>query len=207
MKKLYRPVGLKELELILNNDSKRFPPRLNWQPIFYPVLNFEYAAQICYQWNVVDDNSGFSGFVTEFALDESYLEKFEEQVVGGDMHRELWVPSEELEEFNERIIGGIQVTAAFYGEKYVGNIESSDRFKTLDAKQQLVAVKTDWENKNLVPVLKNDSVAVQANFSYWKSLPQSDTTENLFADIEKEWSALYPDRALIKKEITPPNKA
>ncbi|WP_242919687.1 hypothetical protein [Pontibacter liquoris] len=186
MKKLYRPVGLKELELILNSDSKRFPPRLSWQPIFYPVLNFDYAAQICYQWNVVDDNSGFSGFVTEFSLDESYLEKFEEQVVGGDMHRELWVPSEELEEFNDRIIGGIQITAAFYGEKYVGNIESSGRFKTMPATQQLLAVKTDWEKGNLDSLVKEESVAVQANFSYWKSLPQSGQLESLFKAIEKE---------------------
>jgi len=206
LKKLYRPVGLKELELILNTDSKKFPPRLSWQPIFYPVLNFDYAAQICYQWNVVDNNSGFCGFVTEFSLNESYLEKFEEQVVGGDLHRELWVPSEELEEFNSRIIGGIRVTAAFYGEKYVGNIESSNRFKNLSAKQQQLAVKTDWENSNLKSVLKNESVAVQANFSYWKSLPQSGQLENLFDAIEKEWSELFPERALIKEKITPPNK-
>jgi hypothetical protein len=36
---LYRPVGIKELELIATAGWKRFPPRLFWQPIFYPVLN------------------------------------------------------------------------------------------------------------------------------------------------------------------------
>lgn len=39
--KLYRPVGLRELELIAKADFKAFPPRLPEQPIFYPVLNFE----------------------------------------------------------------------------------------------------------------------------------------------------------------------
>ncbi|HEV2482639.1 MAG TPA: hypothetical protein VGS79_23400 [Puia sp.] len=37
--KLYRPVGLKELELIRLSGWREFPPRLEWQPIFYPVLN------------------------------------------------------------------------------------------------------------------------------------------------------------------------
>jgi len=35
--KLYRPVGCKELELIEDAGMKEFPPRLAWQPIFYPV--------------------------------------------------------------------------------------------------------------------------------------------------------------------------
>ena len=49
---LYRPVGSKELELINESDWKKFPPRLYWQPVFYPVLNEEYAIQIARDWNV-----------------------------------------------------------------------------------------------------------------------------------------------------------
>src|SRR5262249_22495793 len=40
---LYRPVGPKELALIEQSGFSAFPPRLPWQPIFYPVLNEEYA--------------------------------------------------------------------------------------------------------------------------------------------------------------------
>ena len=43
---LYRPVGPKELELIEQSGWKKFPPRLSEQPIFYPVMNEEYAIQI-----------------------------------------------------------------------------------------------------------------------------------------------------------------
>ena len=49
---LYRPVGTKELELIEKSGYKCFPPRLPEQPIFYPVLNEKYAAEIASQWNV-----------------------------------------------------------------------------------------------------------------------------------------------------------
>jgi hypothetical protein len=50
--KLYRPVGKKELSLIADSDFKAYPPRLMWQPIFYPVMNFDYAAQIAKEWSI-----------------------------------------------------------------------------------------------------------------------------------------------------------
>jgi hypothetical protein len=43
---LYRPIGQKELDLIRESDWTRFPPRLDWQPIFYPVLTEDYAVRI-----------------------------------------------------------------------------------------------------------------------------------------------------------------
>ena len=42
---LYRPVGPKELALIAASGHREFPPRLPGQPIFYPVLNEEYARR------------------------------------------------------------------------------------------------------------------------------------------------------------------
>lgn len=120
MKRLFRPVGIKEWELIEATARKAFPPRLDWQPIFYPVLNQAYAEQIARDWNTKDAASGYLGLVTAFDVDESYLNQFEEQVVGGSQHRELWIPAEELENFNAHIIGEIRLIAAFYGEKYEG---------------------------------------------------------------------------------------
>ena len=117
--RLYRPVGKKELDLIAESGYKGYPPRLIGQPIFYPVMNFDYAAQIAKEWNVVDEFSGYCGFVTAFDIDAKYVSKFEVQNVGGFEHNELWVPSEELQEFNEHIVGKIEISASFYGEKYV----------------------------------------------------------------------------------------
>ena len=107
---LFRPVGPAELELIRDADWKAFPPRLPEQPIFYPVLNQAYAAQIARDWNVKDSGSGY---VTRFDVDADYLEKFPRQVVGGSQHEELWVPAEELEEFNSKIVGVIEVVESF----------------------------------------------------------------------------------------------
>lgn len=107
---LYRPVGPEELDLIRESGWKEFPPRLPGQPIFYPVTNEEYAIQIARDWNVRDSGSGY---VTEFAVDSEFLKRYEIQQVGGQVHTELWVPADELDEFNRNIIGTIKVIQTF----------------------------------------------------------------------------------------------
>lgn len=122
LRTLYRPVGLNELELIRTSGMTRFPPRLPEQPIFYPVLNRQYAQQIAAQWNT-RDVAGCAvrvGFVTEFDLPVDYLARFEEHRVGSSLHMELWVPAEELDFFNRQIQGRIRVTDVFYGVDYPG---------------------------------------------------------------------------------------
>lgn len=115
---LYRPVGMYEMRLILDSDSREFPPRHAEQPFFYPVLTLEYATQIARDWNPKDDNSGYAGFVTEFDVDADYVSQFEVHTVGASIHRELWVPAAQLPEFNQHIRGPIRVIASYYGERY-----------------------------------------------------------------------------------------
>ena len=68
---LYRPVGTEELRLIEESGNKKFPPRLPDQPIFYPVLNEEYAIEIASKWNAVY-NSDHKGYVTCFEVDDAF---------------------------------------------------------------------------------------------------------------------------------------
>jgi hypothetical protein len=110
---LFRPVGPKELELIRASGLTEFPPRLPEQPIFYPVLNREYAEQIARDWNAKDPKTGHQGFVTQFEVDAQYLAQYEVHQVGGPTHLEYWVPAEDLPEFNRHIVGAIQVVAEF----------------------------------------------------------------------------------------------
>ena len=118
---LFRPVGINELRLIAESDFCAFPPRLPQQPIFYPVLVREYAVQIARDWNVLE--SGQVGFVTRFEIDDPFANRYPIQVVGDKRHQELWVPAEELAEFNSHIVGRIEVEAAFTGPGFVGNID------------------------------------------------------------------------------------
>ena len=106
----WRPVGLRELELIAQTEYKAFPPRLPEQPIFYPVLTREYAEQIARDWNAKHDGGGY---VTRFEIDADFVQRYSIQTVGGSIHQELWVPADELPEFNRNIVGVIEVIASF----------------------------------------------------------------------------------------------
>ena len=106
---LYRPVGEQELALIQESGYAAFPPRLPEQPIFYPVLNELYAAEIASKWNTRDLASGFKGYVTRFEVDDRFLARYQVQTVGRSYHQEYWVPAEDLAEFNRHIVGRIDV--------------------------------------------------------------------------------------------------
>ena len=106
---LFRPVGLAEYQLIAASGFSAFPPRLPQQPIFYPVLNEEYALEIATKWNLRYADAGYRGFVTEFEVDDLFISKYPVQTVGASYHQELWIPAEELEEFNQHIIGKIKI--------------------------------------------------------------------------------------------------
>ncbi len=107
---LWRPVGPRELALIAEAGYRRFPPRLPDQPIFYPVCNEEYAVEIAERWNAKDSAGGF---VTRFSVREDFISRYETHVVGAKRHEEYWIPAEELEAFNDAIVGTIDVVWEF----------------------------------------------------------------------------------------------
>jgi hypothetical protein len=111
---LYRPVGLAELELVRASGFRAFPPRLPEQPIFYPVLNVEYAAQIARDWNTKDERSGFAGYVTKFQVRSKFLRRYEVRTVGSATHQEYWIPAADLPQFNANIVGQIEIIAEFH---------------------------------------------------------------------------------------------
>ncbi|MET8845040.1 hypothetical protein ABZW67_33710 [Streptomyces rubiginosohelvolus] len=103
---LWRPTGPEELELVRELNWRAWPPRLPEQPIFYPVLNEDYAVRIARDWNVKHDGAGF---VTRFEVESEFLRRYPVQQAGGRTILELWVPAEELDDFNAHIVGEIQV--------------------------------------------------------------------------------------------------
>ena len=110
---LYRPVGTAELNLIAESDYHQFPPRLPEQPIFYPVLNEEYAVEIASRWNTKQQDK--KGYVTKFFVDDDYVRQFEVHTVGKGYHQELWIPADKLGNFNQHIIGKIEIIQEFSG--------------------------------------------------------------------------------------------
>ena len=76
-------------------------------------MNEEYATQITREWNVPAYGVGY---VTKFEVNAEYLKRFKIENVGGKIHNELWIPAEELEEFNQNIVGKIEVIGEYKKE-------------------------------------------------------------------------------------------
>ncbi len=107
---LWRPVGPKEMALIVKADLRRFPARLLDQPIFYPVTTEDYAVLIARDWNVPASGEGI---VTRFEVKADFLAAFEVREVGGRACQEYWIPADQLQDFNDAIVGAIEVVRRF----------------------------------------------------------------------------------------------
>lgn len=105
----YRPCGRKELDLVIESDFKKWPPRLQQQPIFYPVTNEQYAIELT-QWNISDFGTGY---VTKFDIEKEFMDRYEVRCVGSKNHTEWWIPAEDLEKLNKNIIGKIEIIGEY----------------------------------------------------------------------------------------------
>ena len=110
---LYRPTGQKELDLVAQSGWTRWPPRLPDQPIFYPVTTFAYAEKIARDWNSSQPAPNNVGYVTRFEITAALANKYPIENAGGKDHQELWVPAEDLEDFNDGIVVKIELVATY----------------------------------------------------------------------------------------------
>ena len=181
------------MALIFDSGMRAFPPRLAEQPIFYPVLNFQYAAQIARDWNSKEPTG--AGYVTSFTVPESFDDKYERHVVGGSEHEEWWVPAEELEEFNKAIEGHIAVEAGFFSESFTGHIPDQFGLKGKDATQQFIALanQLDYSSFDVWCETYTNRKAVYLHLLFWSQadIGTIDVTreqrDKLLAFIEHRW--------------------
>jgi hypothetical protein len=128
---LFRPTGLRELELVRDAGWRAWPPRLPDQPIFYLVTTFAYAEKIARDWNSSRPSPDNWGFVTEFSITEDLALRYPIELAGGRDHAELWVPAEDLPAFNAGLIGLIKIVAAFKDRSSVPMPALHDEFPDL----------------------------------------------------------------------------
>ena len=191
---LWRPVGLKELALIFDSGMSAFPPRLPEQPIFYPVLNRGYAEQIAREWNAQEGDA--AGYVTRFEVSDSISGRYERHVVGSAVHEELWVPAEDLQEFNRAIQQPIIVEAAFFGAAFKGFVCTEAGLKGKDAREQFTALAHHLAYSSFDVWCETyvNRKAVFLHYPFWASLDPSDTSVSedqkaaLLAFIERRWA-------------------
>src|SRR5690349_9746080 len=209
---LYRPVGQQELELIYDGGMKGFPARLPQQPIFYPVLELEYARQIASNWNAKSGQS--AGYVTQFKVDDEYIGHFEKHTVGGSQHQEFWIPAEELEKFNRHITGHIKVVEAYFGDAFQGFVPEQFGLQGKNAVEQFTLLANSYLYKRMDFYLeiKRNHKAVFLNYPFWQTyeFKNQGLKEKVIQAIKEGWLTSFPKIPLPVPlpvhEATPPVK-
>ncbi len=154
---------------VFEGGMRSFPPRLPEQSIFYPVLVEEYADQIASSWNTKEEP--FAGYVLEMEISDKYGARFAPHTVGGRNHRELWISSEELTEFNSQLTGSISARRAFFGPKYRGYVPEQFGLRGLDAYRQISAMigTMDYSMFDFTLEISANMLAFFLNFPFWKA--------------------------------------
>ena len=190
--KLFRPTGLKELQLVLQRDLCAWPARLPEQPIFYPVLNIGYAEQIARDWNTKSDSR--VGYVTEFEVDDAYIARFRREVVGSSHHEELWVPAEQLDDFNAHLMGPIAVVRAFFGENFTGLVPDRGELRGKAALEQLqvLAAQFKYSLQDFHGEVTLNREAVFLHIPFWRSSSLKASAGEVLAALEHVWKDAFP---------------
>lgn len=192
--RLWRPTGVNELRLVYESGMRAFPARLIDQPIFYPVLNREYASQIALDWNA--RRSG-AGYVLSFDIDDDYASQFEKKIVGGSVNEELWIPAELLPDFNAHICGDIELDSAFFSADFEGYKTPTPSFGGLHEafhsgtpRSQFSALCSPELQKRLPEVAKTYNTAIFLTYPYWCALQNYEVPERIsdvLAELSKVW--------------------
>jgi tetratricopeptide (TPR) repeat protein len=195
---LYRPVGLQELALIYDSGMKAFPARLPQQPIFYPVLDLEYARQTASSWN--SKNGQLAGYVTQFKVEDEYVNRFEKHTVGKSGHQELWIPTETMEEFNGHILGHIKVVEAHFGDAFEGFIPETFGLQGKNAVEQFTLLTNSYLYKRMDFYLeiRRNHKAIFLNYPFWQKheFKNPGLKEKILQAIKEAWLTSFPQISL-----------
>jgi hypothetical protein len=135
------------------------------------VLRIGYAIQIARDWNT--QHHAHAGYVTRFNIDNEYAKRFERKVVGGREHQELWIPAEELNEFNGKLLGHIEVVTAYFAKGFEGS-RSQFGFAKSDS-SPITFFEALCNTLERTPMDFRGAVVLNArsvfcNYAYWKQL-------------------------------------
>ena len=191
---LYRPVGLQEMELIYDNGMKGFPASLPQQPIFYPVLQLAYARQIASEWNA--KNGQYAGYVTQFKVEDQYLGQFKKHAIGESQHEEYWIPAEELDAFNQHLLGLIRVVEAHFGTAFQGFVPEKFVLQGKNAIEQLTLLANSYIYKRMDFYLeiRRNHKAIFLHYPFWQAyeFKNPGLKEKILQALKEAWFTSFP---------------
>jgi len=107
---VYQAIGPKQLAALIRADWRRIEPGWGGEHFTYLKQQQRYAEMIARQWEVPLHGAGY---VVRIVLPEDALRQYDLETVAYEEHLEYRVPSCELVELSNELVGAVQPVAAF----------------------------------------------------------------------------------------------
>ncbi|MCH1939876.1 hypothetical protein [Holdemania massiliensis] len=138
--------------------------------------------------------------MTEFEIDDNYIKKYESHCVGSEIHKELWIPAEKMPEFNENILGRIQIKRAYYGTEYTGispNGKSGFKEDNINRQLKLLESTLNYNCMDFSGTVYVEWKLINLNFLYWFKVfsEHKEALKSIYNCLEKN------DKLYITKEL------
>ncbi len=116
----------------------------------------------------------------------------------------MWVPAEELAEFNAQYVGKIRVIEAYFGEGFTGYIPERFGLAGKNASEQLITLAGSWEYSSFDFALEiaANRLAIFLHFPYWtqRNFEQDgiaiERKNEVLEYVQQAWAERYPDMPL-----------
>lgn len=103
---LWHPAGPDEIDHIRASGWRQWPPVPHERLYFYPILNESFAISGARHWNSL--GTGVK-YVLRLYTETDFIRRYSTRSFGGSAAPMLWVPVEDMHEFNAHIVGLIEV--------------------------------------------------------------------------------------------------
>ncbi len=122
-------------------------------------------------------------------------------MVGGREHEELWVPAEELDEFNRHIVGLIEVDAAYFGSQFRGFATMRGPLEGRDVTVQFVLLTRLPPVEGVEPrsMVETSHAVIFLHYPFWERRSFSDESvtdderQRVLEKVGDVWSGVFPE--------------
>jgi len=123
------------------------------------------------------------------------MSRFECRIVGGREHEELWVPAEELDEFNSHIERPIDVDAAYFGNGFIGLISEPFGLRGKDAVEQFICLRVTADDSGMDFYCETyvQRRIIYCHYPFWRENDftshgmTAEQRDDLISRLEKRW--------------------
>jgi tetratricopeptide (TPR) repeat protein len=129
-------------------------------------------------------------------VEDQYLGQFEKHAVGESQHEEYWIPAEELDAFNQHILGLIRVVEAHFGAAFQGFVPEKFVLQGKKAIEQFTQLANTYIYKRMDFYLeiRRNHKAIFLHYPFWQAheFKNPGLKEKILQAVKEAWYTSFP---------------